>query len=432
MGIYSTVSTVLENDNIFYEDTGSSSPQAILMEAYVSLLEDDHKLFDTLIELDFVEAHNRNILTESDFQIVTENAASEKIKGIWAKVKAFFIKIKNAVVNAIKKFFGKAKSKQVEEDDKALVDKYETILSKADATNGMDDFEYTSANNINFREIITKRKFSAYVNGFLTTMIDTLTTALDKYSTETKNAINSEEGNNNKISFSTGNDALDGYLGVSGGDADYGSGIEKPDSDENKKVGDVNKIIQDALKSQFDILSDKEIKKGKASGSITITKNITDSAFDFIKNYSKLENSVNGAAKKIDKFYAKIEKELKDAEAEVKSEFAGNLEKRQKELAKVEKRVAKMQSIYTKFLGIYTSAISKALSIIAEYYSFCKKIIITSGNYALKNGVYSDLDRNGQKKGDKLTIQNNSASFGLGADVISEMVDAEIEELFGY
>ena len=97
------------------------------LEAVLQMYENDAKMFDTLIECDFMEAENGFIMNESEAQAVNEAADEKKSEGIVAKIKAAINKfiefIKSAAGNLIRKFNDLVGS------DKKIAEQYKNVLT---------------------------------------------------------------------------------------------------------------------------------------------------------------------------------------------------------------------------------------------------------------------------------------------------------------
>lgn len=119
MGVYSKSYSSMEGNN-----SGNNSS---LIEACVYLEEMDQKMFDTLIEFDFLSAKNLKTMNESEAVSINEAVNTEKIKGILKQVKTVVDTIIEKIKQAISDF-----SKKVSElidIDKRLLDKYKKVLT---------------------------------------------------------------------------------------------------------------------------------------------------------------------------------------------------------------------------------------------------------------------------------------------------------------
>ena len=143
MGLYSTnrVKSVTDEpvaENVQDEFTleGVEPDYSNIMEMSLQIYEMDMKMFDTLIEADFIEATNNRTLGESAEAINEENDETKKV-AIGEKVK----KLIEFVVDKIKKAAAAFINKliQVFNTDKKLIEMYRPLLAKA-TTESFKDF----------------------------------------------------------------------------------------------------------------------------------------------------------------------------------------------------------------------------------------------------------------------------------------------------
>lgn len=101
-----------------------------LIEAVIELHENEAKMFNSLIELDFASATNEQTMLESDATILNEKFDSSKVQEIKKKIvemwETFKTKIKEVIGSAINKI------KSIFDFDTKLIKHYEEAMKKAD------------------------------------------------------------------------------------------------------------------------------------------------------------------------------------------------------------------------------------------------------------------------------------------------------------
>lgn len=134
MGLYSTnrVAAVNEFDesiNDIIESTDWTPDFSIgsVMEAVIQIHENDAKMFDSIIECDFISAQNSMILTEADAAQANDAADKQKKIKIGEKIK----NIIDSVINFIKKVASNVIAKIVDltKSDAKLVATYKNVLT---------------------------------------------------------------------------------------------------------------------------------------------------------------------------------------------------------------------------------------------------------------------------------------------------------------
>ena len=131
MGLYSKMTSVNESTDAIVkeiEECTTFEPDAHIMEYVLDIHENDHKVFESLIECDFVSAVNESVMTESELSAFNEAADESKIKMIWNKIKeiaeGMIRKFKELAQSFIAKVLGLFKT------DEKIFKKYSELLTK--------------------------------------------------------------------------------------------------------------------------------------------------------------------------------------------------------------------------------------------------------------------------------------------------------------
>ena len=139
------------------------------LEAVLQMYENDAKMFDTLIECDFMEAENGFIMNESEAEAVREAADEKKTNGIVEKIKMtierFVEFIKKAAANLIAKFVDLVKS------DKKIVEQYRKTLTVENLNDFRGIANFAEPKFINGQTVdVGFDEFGNYVTKFLQDM----------------------------------------------------------------------------------------------------------------------------------------------------------------------------------------------------------------------------------------------------------------------
>lgn len=148
MGLYSTnrVASVAESSDALIESMDWTPDFSIgsVMEAVIQIHENDAKMFDSLIECDFISANNISIMTEAEAEQANSANDEKKKSKIGEKIHAIIEAIKNfiqkAAANAIAKITDFVKS------DQKIYNAYKDVLKVENLKDfeGIKDFAYPS------------------------------------------------------------------------------------------------------------------------------------------------------------------------------------------------------------------------------------------------------------------------------------------------
>ena len=139
------------------------------LEAVLQMYENDAKMFDTLIECDFMEAENDFIMNESEAEVIKEAADKKKVSNIAEKIKMtierFVEFIKKATANLIAKFVDLVKS------DKKIVDQYRKTLTVENLKDFRGIANFAEPKFINGQTIdVGFEEFARYVTEFINSL----------------------------------------------------------------------------------------------------------------------------------------------------------------------------------------------------------------------------------------------------------------------
>lgn len=127
MGLYSVKATPVEESTSAVEESINFDPNAHIMEYVLDIHENDHKIFESLIECDFVSAVNESVMTESDLSAFNEAANGSKIQMLKTKVhevvEGIIRKIKELAQSFVSKLMGLFKT------DAKIIEKYSEVLT---------------------------------------------------------------------------------------------------------------------------------------------------------------------------------------------------------------------------------------------------------------------------------------------------------------
>lgn len=130
MGLYSIKESFTNGSDIFndIEESTSFEPGAHIMEYVLDIHENDHKVFESLIECDFVSALNESVMTESELRAFNEEANESKITTIKNKI----VEIVEGIIRKIKELAQTliAKVMSLFKTDEKIIKKYSEVLTK--------------------------------------------------------------------------------------------------------------------------------------------------------------------------------------------------------------------------------------------------------------------------------------------------------------
>lgn len=272
------------------------------LEAVLQMYENDAKMFDTLIECDFMEAENGFIMNESEAQVVNEATDEKKSEGIVAKIKAAINKfiefIKSAAGNLIRKFNDLVGS------DKKIAEQYKNVLTVENLKGfkGIPNFtspKYIDGKIINAGFEQYAKTVSDYLDsGLDNTVVDSKKEYLDKFKQETEDFMKAVEDNLNFINSDT---KAENWKFED--DAQIKFALELL-SNSSKVTKDIKKNTQTIIKSLKRIEAASKIfsKNNIVTKATGVTSEQSANAkvvYDFvsgsIKGYSKLFNSYTKA-----------------------------------------------------------------------------------------------------------------------------------------
>lgn len=170
MGLYSTNRVCGLAPEVFTEEAYDPSFGSI-METAIQICENDQKMFDTLIECDFLSAHTEATMLEEDATAALLEQDDAKKKGILQKIKDLI----NAVISAIKKAASNfiAKINNIISNDKKIYERYEKNLTVANLQGfkGIKKFKMIDL-VINQNEPKNSKVFDVYKNSFINKAYD--------------------------------------------------------------------------------------------------------------------------------------------------------------------------------------------------------------------------------------------------------------------
>lgn len=116
-----------------------------LMETVIGIHENDYKMFNSIIECDFISATNTFMYESAEAEALNEGASQSKIEVVINKIKEVIDNVIGAIAKAAANF-----SKKIQEFfsiDKALVKKYDAIITPDNLAGfpGIKDFAYPAA-----------------------------------------------------------------------------------------------------------------------------------------------------------------------------------------------------------------------------------------------------------------------------------------------
>lgn len=151
MGLYSTnrvASVYTESTDAIIRNTDWTPDFRVgsMMEACIEIHENDAKMFDSLIECDFLSSQNYNVMTEADAEEANKAGNEVKKRKITDKIKD----IVNACINFLKKAASNFIAKIIDlvKSDEKIVSAYEKDLTVENLKNfkGIRDFAFPSGN----------------------------------------------------------------------------------------------------------------------------------------------------------------------------------------------------------------------------------------------------------------------------------------------
>lgn len=292
-----------------------------IMEAAIQLHENDKRMFDALIECDFISAVNESVMLEADAE--EANAAGNEKKKI--KISEMIEKIFTAVMDAIKKAAANIiyKITDLVKSDKKLYAAYKPVLTIDNLKDfpGIQDFAFPKAiiNSESLKSVENAKKFSEEFNNAVTRM-------------ESKEDIDSAyETFQNKVK-------------------------EEKESFANM--------------AQKDTYFGEKEKSWKPTESWQISKmlNTLDSASDTIKEIKNHAAQVLGALKT-------LKNEAKSATKGVSKKTAGEVEVY---------KLNKLYKVSSETCNLFKQEFSAYISLASRQIAACRKAAILCGRYAAK------------------------------------------------
>lgn len=131
------------------EETSYNPDFGDIMEVAIQIQENDQRMFDTLIECDFISAMNEAVLLEEEAEEANKAADEKKGGSLKDKIVALCTKIANAIKQAAANIIYKIK--ELLKTDQKLILKYKDVLkmSNLDGFEGIKGFNF-----INIQEIL--------------------------------------------------------------------------------------------------------------------------------------------------------------------------------------------------------------------------------------------------------------------------------------
>lgn len=133
MGVYSTnrISSLTESHQVPVEEEFELTPNENLgniMEAVIAVRENEHMMFNSLLELDFVSATNEATMLEADAEAANDAQNKSKLKAMLDKIAELFDRAITAIKTAASNFIGKIKG--LLDRDKKIVEAYGGIKAE--------------------------------------------------------------------------------------------------------------------------------------------------------------------------------------------------------------------------------------------------------------------------------------------------------------
>lgn len=203
MGIYSTnrVSFANESLDTLIEEMDWTPDYSIgsMMEAVIQIHENDAKMFDSLIECDFVSANNQFIMNEAEAEASNSSNDEKKKMKIGEKIHAIFEAVKSFIQKMAANFI--AKVMDIVKSDKKICEQYEKVLTLDNLKNfeGIAGFNWVKA-----PITVDSLKNTENTKKFTSDFINKATNASDKETIDTafeefKNKVEKEEKEFSKL-----------------------------------------------------------------------------------------------------------------------------------------------------------------------------------------------------------------------------------------
>lgn len=124
MGVYSTNRLSSVTEGVVEEDFELTPNENLgnIMEAVIAVRENEHKMFDSLLELDFVSATNEATLLEADAEKANDAQNQSKLKAVIGKIEELITNAIGAIKTVASNFIGKIK--EFLDRDKKLIKAY--------------------------------------------------------------------------------------------------------------------------------------------------------------------------------------------------------------------------------------------------------------------------------------------------------------------
>lgn len=306
MGLYSTNRVCGLAPEVFTEEAYDPSFGSI-METTIQICENDQKMFDSLIECDFLSAHTESTMLEEDATAALLEQDEAKKEGILQKIKDLIAAVIAAIKKAASNFI--AKINNIISNDKKIYAKYEKNLT-VENLNGFKGIKnYRPVKILLDKSDIENADINKTLNAFKNDFISKAESASDKDEIKSayedmKNKIKDNRSANDSIyfgdpveSFVPGND----YLGKIKSIVKSGSNIIKKIKDEvGKQIKALKETENEAKKA---ISTARKNKSGdldvyKAKMVYDATSLVTKSYTHLFAEYTNLAARQLAAARK--------------------------------------------------------------------------------------------------------------------------------------
>lgn len=240
------------------EETAVDPNFAHMMEAAIQIHENDHKMFNALIECDFISAANEHVMLETE--AIEANGAANESK--FAAIKQKIHELIEKFIELIKKAAQNVTTKIIEltNSDKKLHEKYAKTLTAKNLEGfaGIPNFAYPKGNVL--AGIIDKSKSTATFSAFTVKVANAATREeIDGALAEFKTAIENEKSSFEKLSEEFFEAKVDKWI---------------PDGAQISKISNAVQFSNDTIKAvktlaAKEISKLKEIQKEAKSGKVS-------------------------------------------------------------------------------------------------------------------------------------------------------------------
>lgn len=149
------------------EETSYNPDFGDIMEVAIQIQENDQRMFDTLIECDFISAMNEAVLLEEEAEEANKAADEKKGGSLKDKIVALCTKIANAIKQAAANIIYKIK--ELLKTDQKLFLKYRDVLkmSNLDGFEGIKGFNFTNIDEIlNMADDVELANINEFIDNF--------------------------------------------------------------------------------------------------------------------------------------------------------------------------------------------------------------------------------------------------------------------------